>query len=373
MELIEKGKMILIFSPQNWGHQFISKHHYAVAFSKKHKIIFFEPTTCTLGKYQIKVFQPFSDNENLRVVKITLPFPDVIRFKANALFKVINAAAIKKWLKQQTITPELLIDFGCHKAIKDWKFIDCSKKIFFPVDDFEDLPIEKRGCNTFFSVSSNIQKKFNTAGIPMKFMHHGLNHWFAEKAEKRLKEINNGMFVRKSKLINIAYSGNLTIPFLDRELVLQLVSTYQDCQFHFFGKNDSSDSGYIKWLNHLKNFSNTHLYGQLSVEELSNRLFDMDAMLLCYKPDNKNYHAENSHKINEYLSTGMPLITTPISVLNNGDFYYPLDSKNQTVNKNSFQAATVELNSNLLEKIKKRMEYALGFGYEKNIECLISS
>ncbi|WP_282780615.1 hypothetical protein [Phaeodactylibacter xiamenensis] len=363
--------MILIFSPQNWGHQFISKHHYAVAFSKKHKTIFFEPTTCTLGKYEIKTFQPFAENDNLKVVKITLPFPDIIRFKANAFFKTINAAAIKKWLKQQTRPAEILIDFGCHKAIKDWKFIDCHKKVYFPVDNYENLPIEKRGCNAFYTVSTNIQEKFKAACIPMKFMHHGLNHWFAEKAEKRLEEIENGTFNHKSELVNIAYSGNLTIPFLDRELILQLVSTYQDCQFHFFGNNESNDPAYNEWLHQLKNHANVHLYGQLAVSELAKQLFEMDAMLLCYKPDNRNYHAENSHKINEYLSTGMPLLTTSISVLKDQDLYYQLEASNRELNKNAFQDAKEEIVENSRNKMTKRIEYALKFRYEVLINELL--
>lgn len=363
--------MILIFSPQNWGHQFISKHHYAVAFSKKHKTIFFEPTTCTLGKYEIKTFQPFPDNENLKVVKITLPFPDIIRFKANAFFKAINAKAIKRWLKRNKETPKLIIDFGCHKSIDNWNFINCTKKVYFPVDDHINLPIEKRGCNAFYTVSANIQEKFKAAGIPMKFMHHGLNHWFADKAEKRFEEIKNGTFNQKSELVNIAYSGNLTIPFLDRALVLQLVSTYQDCQFHFFGKNESNDSEYNEWLHQLKSYANVYLYGQLAVGELAERLFEMDAMLLCYKPDNKNYHAENSHKINEYLSTGMPLLTTPIRVLKDNDLYYPLEAGNQEQNSRAFQNAIKEVVENSSNKTTKRIQYALKFRYEVLVDELL--
>lgn len=356
--------MILIFSPQNWRHQFISKHHYAIAFSKKNKTFFFEPTTCKLGKYQVKTFQPFPDNKNLSIVKITLPFPDIIRFKANSFFKSINAIIIKHWIKKRQQNPELLIDFGCHKAIKNWKFIYSRKKVYFPVDDYKHLPIEKRGCNAFYSVSVNIQEKFNAAGIDMEFMNHGLNHWFAKKAEQRLQKIEQGIFKKTSDGINIAYSGNLSIPFLDRKLVLQLVSKYKEYQFHFFGNNKSPDPKYNEWLVRLKDNRNVHLYGQVSVNELAKRLFTMDAMLLCYKPDNKNYHAENSHKINEYLSTGMPLLTTPVSVLNDKDLYYQLDFGNEEMVRKSFQTAINEIINNSREKMLKRITYALNFRYD---------
>lgn len=363
--------MILIFSPQNWSHQFISKHHYAIAFSKYKKTFFFEPTTCKLGKYQIKMHQPYSENKNLTVVKISLPIPDIIRFKANSFFKRINARVIKHWIKKTNLKPEVMIDFGCHTSIANWSFIECKKKVYFPVDDFENLPIEKRGCNTFFSVSSNILEKFNTAGIPMKFMHHGLNHWFAEKAEHRLKAIENGTFKRSDEPFNIAYSGNLAIPFLDRELILHLVSTYQDCHFHFFGKNDSCELDYQKWFSQLKSFSNVYLYGQLSVDELAERLFKMDTMLLCYKPDNKNYHAENSHKINEYLSTGMPLISTQIKVINDKNFVYTINSDNTVLTHQNISSAIDESKKSEYSMMKARINYALSFSYYSNIQKII--
>jgi hypothetical protein len=370
LEISEKDAMILIFSPQNWSHQFISKHHYAIAFSKQKKTLFFEPTTCKLGKYQIKMHQPYVENKNLTVVKITLPFPDVIRFKANSFFKRINASIIKKWIKKISLKPELMIDFGCHTSIANWSFMDCEKKVYFPVDDFENLPIEERGCNAFFSVSSNIQEKFNAAGIPMKFMHHGLNHWFAEKAEIRLKEIESGLFKRKNGKVRIAYSGNLTIPFLDQDLIIHLVSTYQDCEFHFFGKNDSADADYVVFLNKLNSFENTFLHGQLTVEQLAEELFEMDAMLLCYKPDNKNYHAENSHKINEYLSTGTPLISTPISVLKKTSFTYEIHSSKLAQTNHAFLGVMDEIKNSDVGKMKERIVYALKFGYEVNLKNL---
>jgi hypothetical protein len=205
----------------------------------------------------------------------------------------------------------------------------------------------------------------------MKFMHHGLNHWFADKAEQRLKAIESGTFKRTNEGINIAYSGNLAIPFLDRELMMHLVANYKDCHFHFFGKNDSNENNYQEWFNQLQSYSNVHVYGQESVDTLAERLFEMDAMLLCYKPDNKNYHAENSHKINEYLSTGAPLISTPISVLKETSFSYEVYSSQLVQSNHAFLAAMDEIKNSDYEKMKERITYALGFGY-KDLTTVIS-
>jgi hypothetical protein len=363
--------MILIFSPQNWSHQFISKHHYAIAFSKNEKTFFIEPTTCEIGHYHIKSFKPFPENDNLVVIKITLPFPDIIRFKASSFFKAMNKYALLRWIKGNNLNLNILIDFGCHKSIANWVFIDCKKKVYFPVDDFEDLPIENRGCNSFFTVSTNIQEKFYSGGIPMHFMHHGLNDWFADRAIKRLIEIENGGFINLNNTIRIAYSGNLTIPFLDREFLLQLISSHVNIQFHFFGKFESNDINYLEWFEKLKSYPNVYFYGQLSIENLAKQLFKMDAMLLCYKADNKNFHAENSHKINEYLSTGAPLLTTRITVIENEKFIYPIDVENQEMTNSSFEKVIFEASNFNEKKFKERINYALKYQYDLLIKKIL--
>jgi len=363
--------MILIFSPQNWSHQFISKHHYAIAFSKKEKTYFFEPTTCEVGNYQVNSFKPFAENDNLTVVKITLPFPDIIRFQASSFFKFINKLAIGRWLKKSEIHPKLLIDFGCHKSISDWSFIPCKKRVYFPVDDYHDLPIENRKCNFFFTVSSVIQEKFRKRGIPMNFINHGLNEIFAIKARKRLEDINKDIYPLVHSPLKIGYSGNLAIPYLDRELVLKLVKSNSNIEFHFFGSCISNDSIFKKWLDSLTVFSNVFLHGQVTIEELSGYLFSMDIMLLCYQPDNQNYHAENSHKINEYLSTGRPLLTTFISILKNSNFTYPISRENIALTEKSILDAIDELNSINSFKIKERISYALQFRYEEQAENIL--
>jgi hypothetical protein len=43
------------------------------------------------------------------------------------------------------------------------------------------------------------------------------------------------------------------------------------------------------------------------------------------------------YNINEYLSTWNPLLTTPISVLNNDSFDYPIDSRNFNFSKMPFK------------------------------------
>lgn len=362
--------MVLIFSPQKWSHQFISKHHYAIAFSEKNKTLFFEPIICKLGRFKINILNPVKENQNLNVIQIIVPWPGFVRFHAKVFFRKINTYIILNIVKRYSERSTILIDFGYYQAISNWSFIACNKKIFFPVDDYQNLPIEKRDCNTFYTVSKNIQTKFRNSEINMEFMPHGISKSFTDIAEIRLKQIKSEGFKTSNTHLNIGYSGNLTIPFLNRDFILKLVLKYADYEFHFFGNYESNDIQYQEWLSRLKKNPNVHLYGQLPVHNLSKHLFKMDLMLLCYKLSHQNIKAENSHKINEYLSTGMPLLSTSISVLEGTNLAYPIEFENDEITDESLNSAIKELTNQNKDLMIERINYALQFRYNLLIQKL---
>lgn len=360
--------MILIFSPQEWSHQFVSKHHYAIEFSRLDTVYFFEPVQCGLGRLSINLYNPYLNNKNLNVLRLWLPLPYFLQFKAKSLFNIICKYFINYVIRKYNIRAKILIDFGYHDIIKTWTFINCKTKIYFPVDDFHNLPISLRGCNYFWSVSKNVCDKFNTRKIDMNFINHGLNRQFAELARERLKLINNNAWNRAGSKIQVGYSGNLAISFLDRELILFLIENFPDCDFNFYGQYKyNGNAEFLNWIDKLKDFKNVHLFGQLAVEDLSRSLFSMDILLICYKPDFKNYHLENTHKLNEYLSTGLPLLSSRVSVLNNDNFYYQIHSSDLQNTKKMFEMAISEVNMPNTTLMAMRINYALRFTYEENI------
>ena len=68
------------------------------------------------------------------------------------------------------------------------------------------------------------------------------------------------------------------------------------------------------WNGFLGSAKNVKLHGFVSAEKLAHAYREMDGFLLCYKPDYKDYHAENSHKVFEYLSTGKVMVSTYLSI-----------------------------------------------------------
>lgn len=371
MEIGQEEQVIIILSPQNWSHQFISKHHYAVEFSKLYQTVFVSPTRCELGKFSFAIREIDTIGKSLSEAQLILPFPEWFRFKFNDLYCIINRIALNRSLKRRLKSQiRLVIDFGCHKSIDRLDKFGSIKTIYFPVDDYIDLPIKSRKADQLFTVSTNIQDKFQKAGISMQWINHGLSSIFAERAKKKLLELENKGTTSNLPRIKIGYSGNITIPFLDREIVLNTVNALPDMEFHFFGNYSANEKGAIDFIDRLKELRNVSLHGQLETEDLAGRLDQMDFLWLCYKADNKNYHLENSHKILEYLSTGKPIVSSPIKYLKKAKEALIYQFENDEHISVFLELRMKEEESTL---VIERIQFALDSTYDENIKSLLNS
>jgi hypothetical protein len=103
---------------------------------------------------------------------------------------------------------------------------------------------------------------------------------------------------------------------LDIPIVRKIVFEHPEVEFHFFGGTTYNKAVKLhsEWDRFLRESPNVYIHGILSPGELAAAYQKVDGFLLCYKPDYKNYHAENSHKVFEYLSTGKVLVTTYLSI-----------------------------------------------------------
>lgn len=205
----------------------------------------------------------------------------------------------------------------------------------------------------------------------MVLIDHGLSNVFSAKAKKRMIELENGKFEKQDSIIKVGYSGNLSIPFLDRPTLKTFIEKYPFVEFYFFGNyKNQSDLPYSIWLESLKGLPNVTLAGQLTTEDLANEIFNMDILLLCYKPSHNNCIAENSHKTNEYLSTGAPFVSTYIEVLKDNAKVYVCEKNKNDQLLDQFEKALQELREDNKEKRIRRIEYALTKEYNRLIEML---
>ena len=137
---------------------------------------------------------------------------------------------------------------------------------------------------------------------------HLIEHGFAPEKVEAQGQIQLG---------TAAYSGNLLLKFIDRQLVERLIVECSEIEFHFFGATGNSNIGKLRGEDHvfiemLRHAPNVVLHGPVPRNELLDRLQNLAVLLLFY--DTKTYPEDtaNSHKILEYLSTGRPVLSTPI-------------------------------------------------------------
>ncbi|MBX2924888.1 MAG: hypothetical protein KF746_21995 [Chitinophagaceae bacterium] len=362
------GKNILIISPQPWTHHNISKHHYAKELSLRNKVWFINAPEKKWGfHFSIK---KIIDYPNLSIISYSIPLPYFFFFHVRSWYKKINVRIVAKRLREITPEFDLCIDFGNYLLYENADFVNAKLKLYFPVDDFENLQPSMRGSAFAFSVSNNIVAKFTKQGLTCHFINHGLSKEFADFA--RLRLINMKRWQRGENL-NVGYAGNLFIPFIYTEPLKKIITNYPEVIFHFFGSTnyDKTISWQAEWYEFLVQTKNVKLYGSLNTAQLTLAFANMDAFLLSYKPDNKNYHAENSHKIIEYLSTGRVIISTPITLYKQNKLFCMCDEHKDF--EQTFNMVLKNMESyNSIVYAKERILLSLDNEYVRQIERIES-
>ncbi len=358
------GKNILILSPQPWVDLKLSKHHYAASLAEMgNHVLFVNAPEKGIG-WGSKLIVPDSSNPTLKILKTKFPLPEFLKFKARELYISCYWQMIKPVIRKTLGRIDICIDFGHYGLFNGLQKIEARKKIFFPVDDFENLPPDMRGADIGFSVSKVIVDKFRNAGHDFHFINHGLSDDFVQGNGLQSKTYTPG------KKLKIGYSGNLLIRFLDRELFYKVISENPEHEFHLFGKMDPGNNvDDLIWAEKLKSLPNTVLHGMLNTVQLAEAMQEMDAFMLVYIPDNKNYHAENSHKILEYLSTGKVIISTWISIYE-GSGLLEMTGKLEHKEYSALFRDVLEniARFNAPELQKKRISFALDNTYTRQIE-----
>jgi glycosyltransferase involved in cell wall biosynthesis len=354
------GKTIVIFSPQPWNYLQISKHHYARTLAKSNTVYYVSPPSLKTFTSQLSV----DGRDGVQVVNYTVPLPGRTKFYLPALYRFFNEKFLSKLMKQKIGETFLIIDFGCYQHFDTLDFAKAKHKLFFPVDDTELLTGQRRGADVGITVSRNIQRKFEDGWC--HYINHGLADEFAKVAAEEFAREKSWA---PSGKLKVGYTGNVFLRFVDTGPLIRIISENPTIEFHFFGsmEYDANEPWHREWHRVLTTSSNVTTHGLLTTNELVSRYRDMDAFLVCYKADHKNYHGENSHKVMEYLSTGKVVISTKVSAFAEMGLVQMCDENSEL--PALFSRAITDLNElNALPKMNLRRSFALENTYEKNIE-----
>lgn len=360
------NKTVVIFSPQHWSHLYISKHHYARILAKDNQVYFISPPDFG-GRIEANWTHPDPASPGLHVLSFKMAVPERIKFHLPVLYRAIVIRRLQRLISKTIGEPDILIDFGCNAEFSSLKYFKGTTKIYFPVDDKDFIDGDMRGADLVLSVSKNILAKFETDGKPAFFINHGL----APEFERLAKDVLDfPPYIAPPRVI-IAYAGNLFSPFVDIPVFKAIIKQHPGVRFDIYGNTRYNPKSQVEkdWFDFLQSAPNVQLKGVLSSTDLAAAYEHVDGFLLCYKPDYVNYHAENSHKLLEYLGAGKVLISTNVSLYDQNPLICmsPKDRNEELV---SIFSNVIEQISdfNKVDLQKARAAFALDNTYSKQLE-----
>ncbi|MEO9967583.1 MAG: hypothetical protein ABJF11_17430 [Reichenbachiella sp.] len=292
-------RVVYILSPEPWGTNKVSKHHYASLLARQENQVYF--------------INPRSDNYHLEEVEPNLfainytskrglnKLPWFLR----RVFQIWLAKRIMK--KLQLPTPDIVWSFDPYVFQNLNCFSSKAFKIYHPVDDHL-TPLEWTCAQTadlILAVSDMILDKFETLQKPRGFINHGLaDHFVAHASSYNPPE--------KGK-IKVGLVGNLNYAQMDYPTLFRIIEQNPSIQFVFIGPyavdNLSDRVLFESEIQRLRTYENTELRGPVVSDQLPTTLDEMDAFLICYDSETYKRHTSNSHKVLEYLSTGRPIVS----------------------------------------------------------------
>lgn len=362
-----QGKNILIISPEPWSDMHISKHHYAIELTIRGNFVFFLNPVKNTPSLSIKI-HPHFKVKNLFLISFSCIITYRAKFHFRWLFNLFLHTQIRRILHKIGRKIDIVWDFDRGHLYQDYSIFRSELNIFHPVDQgSETLPPQKRP-DVIFSVSSEILDFYSQFTTPHKyFINHGLGDVFAELAKQRLEEEYT---YEPNEKLEAAYIGNLMIPYIGHNAILNVIQNHTDVIFHFFGpyslkleKNLTLCA--VNFINKLNSFPNVHLHGLTKKQDIVAKIRSAD-ILFFYYHSAPGYNSDNTHKILEYLSTGRIVIGSVLSSYRNLNLYQQANTEEEWI---AIFAKTVKQigKHNTIEQQHKRLKFVLENTYNAQL------
>jgi hypothetical protein len=340
----------------------ISKHHYAKALAKLgNKVYYINPPSLS-GKF----FEQKEVEKGMFVISYS-PIFRGSHILPKSIFNLLIRFQIKLLYLFIGCTPDILWSFTS-KVYYNLSWFRAKYRIFHPMDQLnneEAINIGK-SVDIILTCSNYIVDELNVIDKPKLLVSHGVSPEFINYPYRTWK---------KSDILNICYVGNLFFENLDRFTIRKIIQENESHHFHFIGATEPKNSNISAWkspessefVDFLKSAKNVTCYGAILSDEIPPYLEQMDAFLVCYKPNAENV-ISNSHKILEYLSSGRVVISTFVQHYKDSKYIQMLSSSNSDEFMSLYDEVTrnIELyNSEVLQE--KRKGYAQLSSYDENV------
>lgn len=355
-------KNILLISPEPWGTNYVSKHHYAIELAKKgFQVFFLNPPSDTNGVVKLK--------KGLFIIDYKIRFRGL-----GFLPKMVSSFLISK----DILFLENLIG---EKFNIIWNF-DSSR--FFNLNNVKD---KLKVCH-IVDMAENIQRNllaktsdlcFCTSDFikfeltPFNKQVYKIHHGYASSVETyAIKDTFN------SSKTQVGYVGNLSRPCIDWPSLLRIVKAHPEVDFNFIGAYTASNLAKNttitqSTLDELAQLQNVHLLGQKDSHLIPSYLDKFDLLLCAYTLSNEadvKQHS-NLHKTMEYIGSGKVTVSTY------SDEYKDKQSLLEMIKiggdlKVKFDEVLNNLDHfNSIEKVNQRKEFAKNNTYDKQLDRIL--
>jgi len=354
-----KDKKILIISPESWGINYVSKHHYASELSNKNSVFFLNPPSNSFSVKQI--------NNNLNVIDYkefirgTNRIPAFIRHKLNILTirELQSVCKIKSF--------DVIWSFDPFRFQNLFLF-DSPIRIYHPVDVHQTKREREiaESASVIFTTSDIIKKRLRVFNSRIFNIGHGLSKEFISKSN---------IDVSRNGPIKVCMMGNLQRK-IDYPLLFFLIEQNPDIEFHFIGPYSSSNlSKKMEFSNEiyrLKSFDNCFLHGSIHQPKLPVLLNKMDVFLILYRDDENQATKANPHKLLEYLSTGKVVLSNYIEEYGNKEELLVMTKDRKEIPELFTKIISNQQDYNNTENADIRSKYAFSNSYESKISMIES-
>jgi glycosyltransferase involved in cell wall biosynthesis len=355
------GKKILIISPERWGINQLSKHHYAIALAQNNKVYFLNPPSairevvCTQSEY-----------ENITVVDYSQRFIGLNRLiRLSPLFNFLSRIEINGLLKSLPLAIDIVWSFDPFR-FQNLKLFKANLSIFHSMDFLHSQldQFAAQSADIVLAVALPILERYKKLNSTAHFINHGVSNYYLD-GEKATQT--------NSSTIRCGYVGNLLSFGIDHELLLDLINVNKKIEFHFIGPSTSSNLGNFtsqeSFIKELESLENVKLHGQMPPIEIAKQIQAYDLFIICYYPEKVGPVASNNHKILEYLSTGKVVVSSQISTYHEiAPPLFEMVSRREDL-PNRFIAVIKNLEYyNSVPLQKKRIDFAHANSYKNQIK-----
>ncbi len=304
-----------------------------------------------------------------------------LRLKWTGFYDTCLYRLVKRIARQQLIQFYQVWSFDPNLHGYLYKY-PAAKKIFFIADQIQNSSQSRAAKNTdlVVSVAEELLSQFRPLNKNCLLINHGLNNSYRAYALKNaaaLLQQDEIVVQNKSSRIQVGYIGNLLIPALYEEGLLEIVTKHPDIDFHFWGAHEAAgnnllasyDNKIFETIQFIKqNCTNTFFYGIKQADEIIAGLHKVDLFIYVNSSVKDVNGGANSHKILEYLSTGKTIASTYLSFYNDTGLLKMTAKGDEGKFADLFSDAVINITeNNAPENCLQRINYALANTYQDNI------